>query len=228
MRKVSVFLLILIILMSSISISYSSNEGDNMKNDVFYKFLFTDSEALEDIIHTEYHLDNLVSFFGLGSSYKLVNSSEERKRLTISIVNNLFPIEIIRSNKYSVYKVIEGGLFFVFWAIPINVKEEPIVDFTAYISDKKDPSLFDKLIVGVNSAYDVRNIDPNSEMQLRLSRGIYSYSYVDKETLVEIMYCTNSEKADDLNHYIISRISVVRRENAPSYYRLILSKDLPE
>ena len=129
-------------------------------------------------------------------------------------------------NGYTVYKVTEGGYYYIFWARPVVTTEEPIVDFVAYISGNNELERFAHLRININDSRDVKSIDPSYELQRRLSRGIYSYSYLNQETLVQIQYSINSESKDQ--SLLISSITTIKRTDAPSYYRLILLDDLPK
>ena len=69
----------------------------------------------------------------------------------------------------------------------INIADEnPFVYFTAYITSDKDPLLFETLQIGTSTAEDVKKIDLFFELSFLMSGGIYSYSYLNDEQVVEM------------------------------------------
>ena len=227
MIKILSFNCIIFIIMSICAICCSEQERNTMNNDFFEGVFSDDSVALDNVLTNEYHLEDLISFFGLGNYDKSNASTEKKTVLVLTKVNLVYPIEIIRVyGSYSVYKVIEGGYFYVFWAMPINRNAEPSVYLTSYLVGNRDSSLFDGLDVGIHTVQDVEVIDPSLEIQYLMSRGIFSYSYLDQDNLFQIEY-TRDLPDPDSERLTIAGMTIVKRSLAPSIYRIILSDDLP-
>ena len=223
MKKIVGALLALLLLTTS---SYAEQGINEMRNLYFDGIFSDDGESIDNILTTQYSIVNLIGFFGLGNRSTYDNQIAEN--MGIDSVNKQFPIEVIRRNGiYSIYKVSEGGLFYVFWSTPIDESIEPSVLFTTYLSKSEDLNRFCKLKVGIHTAQDVEMLDPAFDLSLLLSRGICSYSYVNQDCLFAIEYEVN-DQLFDYQHMIISNISIVDRDKAPSKYRLILSQDLPK
>lgn len=133
---------------------------------------------------------------------------------------------------YSVYKVTEGGIFYVFWSQSENydsgIQGEKYVSVadTFYINDLKQESDFSELQIGKSSYTDVYEIDSASELILILSNGVYSYTLLNDGNFLEIEYTnSNMESRDDL---IVNAINIVPSTRI-TYTCLqdILPKDLP-
>ncbi len=177
-------------------------------------------------------------------SYELLdlNAFFENKNANISIfqetfnntyfneVNCFFPIEVTRTEGYSVYAVTDGGYFYVFWSQKSisaqTLNNDSYVYFSAYLNSRVDVSIFESIKPGKSSASDVMCVDPYMEVNLLLSSGIYSYSFLDKENILQIEYECNRAPCD-LDDLIVKNITVIPRKNSPSKYSLILPEDLP-
>lgn len=190
-------------------------------------------EPLDSCLTVKYDIDDLRSFFENRASNESIGFGKTEAPLLFSEVNGSFPVEVVRSNGYSVYKVSQGGYYYVFWVEPFEngheveqSENEPSVYFSAYIfADLSDES-FKSLTPGVSTAEDVKRIDPSFELSFLLSSGVFSYSYINDETVMRIEY-KSDEGINDYNGLVVKEISVIPRKSAPSRYSSILSDDLP-
>ncbi len=189
-----------------------------------------DMEEINKIITNMYDISELIDYFdGNNANESVINGMSQN--LSFNDVNQFFPIEVIRPNGYSVYSVKQGGYFYVFWskAYISNsdvIKSDLFVYFTAYLPSTKDLSIFDSLKVGISTAEDVKMIDPSFELMFLRSSGIFSYSFLNDEDLLEIEYISEDE-VDGYDDLIVKEIKVISRKDAPSRYSSILSMDLP-
>ncbi len=205
--------------------AYSEQRIDKMSNIHFDGIFSDDGESIGNILTTQYSIVDLIGFFGLGNRK---DDNQITGNMGIDSVNRQFPIEVIRCDGlYSMYKVSEDGFFYVFWSTPIDERVEPSVIFTSYLSGNENPNRFSELEIGIHTAEDVKMIDPAFDLSLLLSWGICSYSYVNQDCLLAIEYEVN-DQLFDYQHLVISNISVIDRDKAPSKYRLIFPQDLPE
>lgn len=181
-----------------------------------------------DSLTNEYDLIELLSFFE-NSNVKLVFDTN-KEGLTFSEVNNKYPIEITRSTGYSIYKVVQGGFFYVFWAKQLdvndNVTSEPVVYFSSYLPSNPSVPKIDSLVLGISTAQDVREIDPYFELSFLHSSGVFSYSYIDANTLLEIEY-EYHENISDYEDLIVKKITQVPRNSSTSQFSIIFPNDLP-
>lgn len=189
---------------------------------------FDNTTDINSVEMPRYSLADLNNFWGEYSSQEesTYGTVSKRKDYSFTYINDMFPIQILRHNKnnyYIVYKVKEGGLYYVF--LLMNDNNISIAD-TFYINKLKQKADFSSLIIGKSSYKDVYEIDPASELMLILSNGVYSYSILDDKNLLEIEYSfTNIRGRSDL---IISAINIVSVDQQHgSKLEAILSKDLP-
>lgn len=228
-----------IFIVSIISLLFSACESEESKMPItkafFPEFVSNDATGLTDTLTKAYDIEELNNFFGDYSENEHIGfqNNNNLSTLTINMVNQRFPIEILRSNGYSVYKVKSGGYFYVFWINPFNSNsestqsiDEPIVYFTAYLPSSKEASAFDSLKTGVSTADDVALIDPSFELTFLMSSGIYSYSFLNKDSVMQIEY-TYSGEFKSRSDLIVKNKTVLAREIAPSRFASILLKDLP-
>ena len=228
MKRALSFVCLILLVISISAICYSEQEREKMNNKYFEAYFLNDSAAIESVLANEYHLEDLIAYFGTGTHNKSIGYTNNTKELRITEVNQKFPVELVReSGYYSVYKVIEGGYYYIFWTAPVNKSIEPSVSFAAYLAGNRDSSLFDGLTNGVHTAQDVEAIDPSFELQYLMSSGIYSYSFLDEETLIQIKY-KRDPQVSDYHSLLIENITLIKRNLAPSNYRMILSDDLPK
>jgi hypothetical protein len=120
-----------IILVSAFLFAACQREGEtsmsgeiSMTKELVEDFIADDSKALSELLTREYALQELKSFFGKVFTNETLVLGEENdaKYLTINTVHQKYPIECLRTNGYSVYKVREGGYFYVFWCYSPDVQ----------------------------------------------------------------------------------------------------------
>lgn len=217
-------------------ISCDSKESEtNMSNIFFDKYVTDNSGNLENILTKEYDINELSSFFEGSNANE--NMVFDATILSFSEVNQYFPVEVIRTGGYSVYKVKQGGYFYVFWVDTFTdyvnqSPNEPSVYFSAYLESELSPSVFDSLTSGVSTAEDVKKIDSYFELSFLSSNGIFSYSYLNNDTVMQIEYVYQGEASgyDDLIVYddlVVKEKIIVPRTSVPSRYSTILSSDIP-
>lgn len=208
------------------------NEMNNSEE--FVKgFIADDSKPLSTIITKEYSLQELKSFFGEvpPNEINVFGKNDMETNLTINNVNKKFPIECLRKNGYSVYKVSDGGYFYVFWVKSFSPSqslksEDAVVYFTAHISSLKKPGDFDSLQERFSTAEDVAKIDPAFELTFLLSSKTPSYSLLDDGNVMEICYSWNGRLVSR-SDLIVESKQVISKDKCPSKLASIISTDLP-
>ena len=213
-------------------------EDEEFFEEYFSEYVMGEDKSLEECLTKEYILNDLMAFFEGRTSTS--TSKQGLSVLKYSEVNEKYPIEVFRpQGYYSVYKVVQGGYFYVFWVSSFVMGSdnmfssepdkwaEPAVYFSTYLSSDKSASIFDTLKSGNNTLGDVKKIDPFLELCTLRSSGIVSYSYINKETVAFFKY---EKKSGEMQHYddmIMKEIAVMSREKSGSKYGVILSEDLP-
>lgn len=187
---------------------------------------------MDDVLTKKYKLSKLKSFFEKSNTNENIGFGIQTSNLSINEVHKQFPIEIIRTSGYSVYKVDEGGYFYVFWVKPLStdsneINNEPLVYFTTFLSKTLEDNMFDSLKIGESTAQDVYLIDPSFELSFLNSNSIYSYSFLNTDFIMQINYKHQGE-FDDYSDLIVENKSVISRNTAPSRFSSILQKDLPQ
>lgn len=196
-----------------------------------------DSESLSNILTKEYSVRELRDFFGEVSlnESSVFGTEPDHLALTMADVNEKYPIECLRENGYSVYKVKEGGYFYVFWVNTFDPLSEQGIKaendsavpyFTAYLSSLKSASDFDVIKEGVSTAADVAKIDPAFELEFILSNETVSYSLLGNGFIMEVCYRYdgNLNSRNDLN---VKSMQIVSKDDCASRLAAILEMDLP-
>lgn len=238
--KIKIFKLFSIIIIISILFTSCKNGEINMKEEFVQGFIADDSKSLANLLTRTYKLQELKDFFGeIPPNESSVYEMDDHEILTINNVNNKFPIECLRREGYSVYKVSEGGYYYVFWLKFIELKDpnqviapnqtldDANVGYAAHISSLKNASDFDSIKEGINTAEDVSKIDPAFELFFLFSHGTYSYSLLEDGSIMSIFY-ENPNNLKSRKDLVVKRKAVVSKEEAShSYLSQILPKDLP-
>ncbi|MBR1770973.1 MAG: DUF2905 domain-containing protein [Lachnospiraceae bacterium] len=190
-----------------------------------------DTVNLSEALTEEYEIDALRTYF---DDQNRRTGGIDGVSLSFNEVNQQYPIEVFRTGGYSVYKVKEGGYFYVFWnggtfdPEETQAEQEPSVCFTAYIKDSDERALLKdlrSLAAPQNTFANVKSADPSVYLCLLMSRGTFSYSYIDGDEAAEIEYDRNTE-VENWDELVIEKIRVIPRDEA-LYFGNILAKDLP-
>lgn len=212
--------------------SCGNKKDESDMSDIFFNEYVTDDiKTLESNLTKEYDLNELRSFFKGSNANESIGFGSTISALMFSEVNYRYPVEILRTGGYSVYRVSQGGYFYVFWIKPFATgtsqsNSEPSVYFSAYLSSDISPDLFDSLTPGISTAEDVQRIDPSFELSFLNSNGIFSYSYINDETILQIEYAYQ-ENIDGYDDLIVKEKMIVARDSAPTRYSALLLSDLP-
>ena len=227
-------------LLAAVSSCARQEDGGDAREDsgetadtVFYDDMMTDnSAALEDVLTHSYDLSELTDFFEPDGVK--ANEAEGFHKgvpaLTFDAVNQRFSAEIVRSGYYTVYKVSQGGYYYVFWGMKISSdggesRSEPIVVFSAYLPASERAIPYEELTEGVSTAADVRELDPSFDLVFTMSRGLFSYSYLDEDTLLEVEYHI-PDPMEEYGQLVVKAVREVPRDQ--SDFGLILPCDLPD
>lgn len=188
-----------------------------------------DDILLEKALSREYELEDLTAFFTGSNQNGYV---EGRKELLLSEVNKAFPIEVLRSPKYTVYKIKGGGYYYIFFRDvykngDTNSVEElqplkTVVYYSTYISDKEEIFDWEQLKPGTSTAEDLKQLSSNTEFLYETSMPM-SFTYINKDFLLVVRYTWASGE----NEMIINTIKVTPREQSVGCYACILEQDLP-
>lgn len=195
----------------------------------FVGYEANDVAMLSEVLTVEYSIDDLNRYFAGHNENESVGYSERNPKLTIKDVEQVFPVEIVRSNGYSVYRVQEGGFFYVFWAgwreeDASDTESEPTVYFTTYISGNMQREAFKSIENQKSTLRNVKEIDPYTELCLLMSHGVYAYSYLSRDEVIEIAF--GHQEKDDYDEMIVENVEVIPRSSS-LLLSLILDKDLP-
>ncbi len=201
---------------------------DILKNK--YDMNINNSKNIESI-KNKYSLEDLRNFFGVFSQQEIVFLNiNAQTNYTIKEVNKAFSIEIIRNNNdslYSIYKVTEGGLYFVFYSIsyPQNdIDDKKItVSNTIYINSLKKLDDFKEITIDKSDYSDILNISSATELILILSSNISSYTLLENGKLLKVTYKFD-ENITDLKDLIVENIEEV--EDGATALKNILNQDL--
>lgn len=243
MKKTFIVILIVLLLFFSYLVVY--HKEAHKKMDTSEKFVqgFTidNGPPLVDIFKRSYELKDLKDFFGeIPANERFIyEGSAYKESLQIKYVNEQFPIECIRRNGqigyYSIYKVTNGGYFYVFWSLTVGLQDgldsdgcpdDARVCFTTYISTYPKASDFMSILEGISTADDVALVDPAFELSFTLSSAIRSYSLLDDGSILEIEY-KRVETISSRKDLIVESKTIVPAAQSGSYLAVIYPEDLP-
>lgn len=203
-----------------------------------------DNKTPLDVLLTDaYSLSELTAWFPSCSyqEYLSFHYGEEMHFPTIKEVNARFPVQCLRWNynrAYTVYKVQEGGFFYVFWGqvVPPEFRDiETSVDyalasFTAYLDRLPSLSDFSKITPGTSTGEDIHKIDPSAEWRFIVSSGPYSCSLLDDGKILTVYYerpaAVTIQRSDA--EMVVSELAVYKLMGQGSCFGTILSKDYPK
>lgn len=235
MKSLGALVYLLVLLAVLFGCQKCENEGGDILIENSRGIIADDSITLSNILTKEYSLHELKNYFGETPPNEASAFGIEHTVLTMSSVNLKFPIECFRKNGYSVYKVSEGGYFYVFWVksldsfdsvAPNFESDDYSVYFTTYISSLKKESDFNSIVEGISTAFDVASIDPAFELVFLLSSRTPSYSLLEDGSLMEICYDWDVD-LNSRSDLVVKSKEVVSKELSGSCLASILPNDLP-
>ena len=206
-------------------------------------FTIDNSTPLSNMLGSTYGLQDLQDYFGQipPNECAIYGSGSNAERFSISNINKAFPVECIRQNGvlcyYSVYKVREGGYFYVFWTksngmLDLSGETQANDNATAYsavyIPSLKKASDFNAINPGISTAEDVAQIDPAIELTFLMSSGVRSFSLLEDGTVLEFQYEYDGD-ITSRRDLIVKSSTVHSKEVASSvsYLASIFLTDLP-
>lgn len=227
-------LLFVFLLFSILALPRKVLGEDTMSMLRYTGFTVDNKSHLDNLLTQEYDISVLNAFFEGRNTSERIAGISSKSALTFADINANFPIEVIRlgdelSYDYSVFRVTQGGYYYVFWAAPAAndyTVEELTVHFSTYIPANHEHFDLHDLVLGKSTAMDVKKLDPYFELCIFASSGFYSYSYWTNNLVLEICYASTDDGVSYENLHVLSW-RIVPRETAPSVYRMITPLDLP-
>jgi len=195
----------------------------------------------------EYSISKLRAFFGEIPYEEKMEYTKNGKYIKMDEVNKKFPIEFLKVSLrehqyYAVYKVKEGGYYYIFWYDHIedngmnytfdNSLEKCYLSNTHYLTPNCFCSASDlkSIVVGESTAEDVAKIDPEYEMIFVLSSGITSFSYLNDGSIFMVIYTHSPQfksredltvskwrhyTVEDLKGSMLTSIATIHPEDLP-------------
>lgn len=215
----------------------------------FADVVIDNDSDLASCLTTEYSLAELEAWFPKYNRQETMALHPEllaSQRPTFEEVNERFPVECLRSNPlagmefYSVYRVKEGGLYYVFWGnfplpyarddyTPPEVVTGADVFFSVYMRECPKLEAFSSITPGVSTAEDVAAIDPSLELRFIRAAGPYSCSLLDDGKVLVVYY--RQRKAEETwtsrQDMIVSEMALKEPLDTAFNIAGILEKDLP-
>ncbi len=215
-----------------------------------------DDKELDEIRQT-YALEELTNYYGdAGDQESAKYVYNGFKYISITEANEAFPMEILRSGQYTVYRVTEGGFFFVFFTRQYMIEEmtdedwmddpwgnwdehpDYAVAYSVYLFSLPEAEDFSVIEPGKSTGRDVLDLNTCTAFGLYLSSCAFSHTLLADGNLLQIIYSyTDNHNTDDLYQKIIVEIIQVIRPGTPtdfpgndysslSWFASILSKDV--
>ena len=209
---------------------------------LFEKGNIENSLTISERLADSYSLEELRECFGTipYCEARGYGNTPDNSKLSLEKVHGTFPIQYIRKNGYislyTVYRVAEGGCFYVFWsryALPFSeIQTSDTLNvfayYTVYITELPALEDFSEIKPGISTAEDISMITNVIEITFNTSTGPRSYCLLEGGNTLEIQYENN-------NHYtsrqdlIVKAISILPKEQAQagSHLANIQEEDLP-
>lgn len=207
------------------------------------------TEPLEELLTESYTLEQLQEYFGpysTSAENDWAGIDTDKSRYGYYAVAAAFPGGCLRSmehedpdwtNYYSVFKVTEGGYYYVFWnAIAAGLDytgtgelEDRVAGDMLYVTSLKSIEDFAAIEPGVSTATDVAKLDTASEFCFGMGRGIASWHLLNDGSVVEIMYSATDSwyETHSRSDLIVKSIEIFKTETTRSLLVKIDPNDLP-
>lgn len=215
----------------------------------FGDILINNDSDLSTCFTTDYCLAELQDWFpkyNREETYVLHPDLLLTPRPTFEEVNEHFPVECLRSNPmapmvyYSVYRVKEGGYYYVFWGnipnpyahddyTPPSVVTGADVFYSVYIRERHKLEDFSTITIGKSTAADVAEIDPSLELRFARNAGPYSCSLLEDGRALLFYYPWYKSWGEwtSRQDMVVSDRELANPLNTSFYLAGILEKDLP-
>ena len=225
MRKtVLIISLMLTLFLASCDTESNKNNEIETTNFISNQYEYDDDTPLEEMLVVSYDLHTLNDFF---EPHVLDRELDEKESLSFDEVNENYPVKVIRTGDYSVYKVRQGGYFYVFWNSIVDMSGNVLnhaVSNTLYISSVRDRNdFFKKINPGKSTLKDLAEIDPYYYLNRFMSHGIYAFSFLNKDEVVKY----TCEFITSENKIVIGYISTEALESSTAIFRVIQDNDFP-
>ena len=181
-----------------------------------------DTTPLEEALTVSYPLEELTAYF-----YPANWDERWQYFAELPWVHDAFPIEIMRSNYYTVYRVEEGGYFYVFW----DGHEDgyPYVSFSSYLPGDRTLEDFAEVEIGVTTFREMHQLDPG--IWFWGNANYLTLTYLNAEELLWVDYIPveifDEEGEFYYYEYVVDSMEVVTRGEYDRKFDLILPQDLP-
>lgn len=196
-------------------------------------------ESLESVPQS-YSVVDLQTYFEATSPWG--NNDYKTEEYLYTTINEVFPGGILREctsgrGYYTVYKVKEGGCFYVFWSI-LNATTsdlssntfnptKAIGTQTAYVLDLKEKSAFDCLVKNESTAENVIEIDPATQFIFARSSAITSISLLNDGSVLMIEYDYNNSEPFLKSNIVVRKIVLLPKGEYQGGLAAVLPEDLP-
>ncbi|MBE6761925.1 MAG: hypothetical protein E7551_06520 [Ruminococcaceae bacterium] len=221
-----------------------TDESITLTDIAFRGTLVKDGETKEKKITKEYSLKELTGFFDKIYT-NLFNGKQYFDEYYFDNVNQKFQIEFTREidgylqkNYYSVYKVKEGGYFYIFWDNQTtgNIETSARATIAYYIDEKRNCSLSELSALQQNknsTLTDIAELTDVFEFRLEDNASFdgYFYAYVVcKEGFAIAVFENPTMDLDNMDAFKIKHIELTTKSYAENELELIcdfVEEDLP-
>ena len=201
-------------------------------------FVVDNTASLDELLTCEYALKDLKEFFGnlLDLETDAISDVLSTIPRTWSEVDSQFPVQCVRYHNnvhYSVYRVKEGGYYYVFWMVPIIEpvelavpEQEKIIKVASslYLDELVSASAFKSVKKHYSTARDILAIDPRIEWDW-ISSTVSSYSLLADGRVVVIDY--SYDGLSSFKDLIVEDIAIYKKDSVASKLAAISMDDLP-
>lgn len=201
-------------------------------------FVIDNDIWMTEFFNMEYSYDELELFFyDVNLAFKKFDDFFAKEYCDMLDIHEHFKIDCLRSTVvngekkyYIVYKVKEGGYYYVFldksdkYDETKDLTENLVVYYSYYVNELNDISMFDSIKEGESLFSEVYDID--EKVLLKEEDGkYYSYSLIKDQQLLRIEHHIQPNKNFYYRNLIAGKKEVVPIEGSGTYFEWISEKD---
>ena len=184
----------------------------------------------KESIKTQYPLSEVLSCIqGKSLNEHLVFPDHDSMSMSFNECSEYFDLEITRYNTkdtmplYSILRIEEGGYIYLFWS-DTGFQSDGIIKLKFYFYSGFQYEQTD--YVSQRTLSEVIKENPFTQFVPYMSSGIFSYSYYNKDEVLQIEYDYPSLDQEP-SVYNVKSITIINRKRTISCFSQLIDQDLP-
>ncbi len=165
-----------------------------------YNLSIDNNTKIDDLNLPNYSLEELNTYFTESSLLEIEHFALPNNLKSLEEVNTTYKIPIFRYHNntlYSLYKVKQGGYYYVFFDVKDNKSKDLLISDTIYIKNLLTKDNFKNLQIGLSTYLDVQKISEATEL-FNKKNTFYSYSLLANNKVLVIEYLKEGNSKENL------------------------------